>query len=46
MVQELGPQIRTISDETHRKVHSLLTDHENKLEKAMQQREYDGRANR
>jgi predicted HTH transcriptional regulator len=26
--QELGPQIHTISDETHRKIHALLTDHQ------------------
>jgi hypothetical protein len=38
--QELGPQIHAISDETHRKVHALLTDHQKKLEKAMQQREH------
>jgi hypothetical protein len=41
-----GPQIHAISYETHRKVHSLLTDHEKELEKAMQQREHDGRENR
>jgi hypothetical protein len=27
------------SDETHRKIHSLLTDHQKELEKAMHQRE-------
>ena len=43
MVQELGPQIHAISDETHRKIHALLTDHQKELEKAMQQREHDGR---
>jgi hypothetical protein len=26
--QELGPQIHAISDETHRKIHALLTDHQ------------------
>ncbi len=41
--QELGPQIHAISDETHRKIHALLTDHQKELEKAMQQREHDGR---
>jgi periplasmic protein CpxP/Spy len=25
--QELGPQIHAISDETHRQIHALLTDH-------------------
>jgi hypothetical protein len=44
--QELGPQIHSISDETHRKIHSLLTDHQKELEKAMQQREHNGRENR
>jgi periplasmic protein CpxP/Spy len=44
--QELGPQIHAISDETHRKIHALLTDHQKELEKAMQQREHDGRENR
>ena len=37
--QELGPQIHAISDETHHKIHALLTDHQKELEKAMQQRE-------
>jgi 6-phosphogluconate dehydrogenase (decarboxylating) len=40
---ELAPQIHAISDETHRKIHSLLTDHQKELEKAMQQREHDGK---
>ena len=31
--QELGPQIHAISDETHRKIHALLTDHQKELEK-------------
>jgi periplasmic protein CpxP/Spy len=44
--QELGPQIHAISDETHRKIHALLTDHQKELEKAMQQREHNGRENR
>ncbi len=35
---ELGPQIHAISDETHRKIHALLTDHQKELEKAMVQR--------
>ena len=43
--QELDPQIHAISDETHRKIHALLTDHQKELEKAMQQREHDGREN-
>jgi hypothetical protein len=44
--QELGPQIHAISDETHREIHSLLTDHQKELEKAMQQREHKGGENR
>jgi hypothetical protein len=44
--QELGPQIHAISDETHRKIHALLTDHQKQLEKAMQQREHSGGENR
>jgi periplasmic protein CpxP/Spy len=44
--QELGPQIHAISDETHREIHALLTDHQKELEKAMQQREHKGEENR
>jgi hypothetical protein len=44
--QELGPQIHAISDETHRRIHALLTDHQKELEKAMQQREDNGGENR
>jgi Spy/CpxP family protein refolding chaperone len=33
--QELGPQIHAISDDTHRKIHALLTDRQKDLEKAM-----------
>jgi hypothetical protein len=44
--QELGPQIHAISDETHRKIHALLTDHQKELEKAMQHRERNGEENR
>ena len=40
--QELGPQIHAISDDTHREIHALLTDHQKELEKAMQQREHHG----
>jgi hypothetical protein len=36
--QELGPQIHAISDDTHHKIHALLTDHQKELEKAMVQR--------
>ena len=43
--QELGPQIHAISDETHREIHALLTDHQKELEKAMQQREHNGQDN-
>jgi hypothetical protein len=44
--QELGPQIHAISDETHRQIHALLTDHQKDLEMAMQQREHNGEENR
>ena len=44
--QELAPQIHAISDETHRKIHVLLTDHQRELEKAMQKREHNGQENR
>jgi hypothetical protein len=40
--QELVPQIHAISDETHRKIHALLTDHQKELEKAMVQSEHRG----
>jgi hypothetical protein len=44
--QELGPQIHAISDETHGKIHALLTDHQKELEKAMEQGEHSGGENR
>src|ERR1700693_5055833 len=44
--QELGPQIHAISDDTHRKIHALLTDHQKELEKAMLHREHNGAENR
>jgi hypothetical protein len=44
--QELGPQIHAISDETHRGIHALLSDHQKQLEKAMQLREHKGQENR
>ena len=44
--QQLGPQIHAVSDETHRQIHALLTDHQKELEKAMQQREHHGGENR
>jgi hypothetical protein len=44
--QDLGPQIHAISDETHREIHALLTDHQKALEKAMQEREHNGQENR
>jgi hypothetical protein len=40
--QELGPQIHAISDDTHRKIHALLTDHQKELEKAMLHHEHNG----
>jgi protein CpxP len=44
--QELGAQIHAISDETHHKIHALLTDHQKELEKAMQHHEHNGEENR
>jgi chromosome segregation ATPase len=44
--QELGPRIHAISDETHHKIHVLLSDHQRELEKAMQQREHNAEENR
>lgn len=44
--QQLGPQIHAISDDTHREIHALLTDHQKELEKAMQRREHNGEENR
>ena len=44
--RELGPQIHAISDETHREIHGLLSDHQKQLEKAMQQREHKGEESR
>ena len=44
--QELGPQIHAISDETHREIHALLTDHQKTLEAAMRYRERNGGAGR
>jgi hypothetical protein len=40
--QELDSKIRSISDETHRDLDALLTDFQKVLEKAMQQRGYNG----
>lgn len=45
-LQELGPRIHAISDETHGQIHALLTEHQKALEKAMQQREHNGEENR
>jgi|SRR5882724_125230 len=44
--RELAPQIHAISNETHHKIHALLTDHQRELEKAMQQHERNGEENR
>lgn len=44
--QDLAPQIHAISDETHHQIHALLTDHQQELEKTMQQREHNGQENR
>ena len=43
--QDLGPQIHAVSDETHRQIHALLTDHQKDLEKAMVRREHNGEEN-
>src|SRR6202140_4661663 len=43
--QQLAPQIHAISDETHRQIHALLTDHQKELERAMVQREHNGEEN-
>jgi ribosome recycling factor len=44
--QDLGPQIHAISDETHREIHALLTNHQKELERTMQEREHNGQENR
>ena len=44
--QALGPQTHAISDQTHREIHALLTDHQKELEKAMLHREQHGGENR
>jgi ribosome recycling factor len=44
--RELAPQIHAISDDTHHKIHALLTDHQKELEKAMQQDEHNRGENR
>lgn len=44
--QKLSPQIHAISDETHREIHALLTNHQKDLEKAMVQSEHRGQENR
>lgn len=38
---QLASQIHAISDETHREIHVLLTDHQKDLEKAMVHREHN-----
>jgi len=44
--QELAPQIHAISDQTHRQIHTLLSDHQKDLERRMQEREHRGEENR
>lgn len=44
--QELAPQIHAISDDTHREIHALLTDHQRTLEKGMLQRGHHGGGDR
>jgi DNA anti-recombination protein RmuC len=38
--KDLGQQIHAISEETHREIHALLGDHQQQLEKAMQERRH------
>jgi Spy/CpxP family protein refolding chaperone len=44
--QNLGPQIHAISDETHRQIEALLTEHQKQLAKAMQERMHNGEESR
>jgi periplasmic protein CpxP/Spy len=44
--QDLAPQIHAITDETHHQIHALLTEHQKKLEKAMQDRMHNGEESR
>lgn len=44
--QDLASQIHAISDETHQRIHALLTDHQKELEKTMQQHAHGGGGNR
>jgi len=44
--QELGPHIHAISDEMHREIHALPSDHQKQLEQTMQQREHQGEESR
>jgi Spy/CpxP family protein refolding chaperone len=44
--QDLGPRIHAISDETHHEIESLLTEHQKRLEKAMQERMHNGEKSR
>jgi hypothetical protein len=40
--QDLGRQIHAISDDTHHEIHSLLTERQKKLERAMVERMHNG----
>jgi Spy/CpxP family protein refolding chaperone len=44
--QDLGPQIHSISDETHHEIEGLLTEHQKQLAKAMQERMRNGEESR
>ena len=44
--QDLGPQIHAISDETHHQIEALLTQHQKRLAKAMQERMHRGEESR
>jgi len=43
---QMPAQIHAISDEIHRQIHPLLTDHQKELEKAMRRCKQNGKENR
>jgi Spy/CpxP family protein refolding chaperone len=42
--EDLQPQIRAISDQTHHQIEALLTEHQKELAQAMQKRMHEGEA--
>lgn len=44
--EDLAPQIRAISDQTHQEIEALLTKHQRQLAKTMQKRMHDGEESR